>query len=137
MKRIAAIALLAIATLTTAGRANAQSDVLTFNVPFNFTVDRTFLPAGSYAFSFDSTVLDMLIIHDRTDSVRARAYVQRGSIGPGEPRTLIFHRYGGQYFLSEVRFGSDSNGVFLPATKLERQAREVSRREDLAFVAGH
>jgi hypothetical protein len=54
MKRIAAIALLATATLMTAGRANAQSDVLKVNVPFNFTVDRTFLPAGNYAFGFDS-----------------------------------------------------------------------------------
>ena len=56
---------------------------------------------------------------------------------PGKRDVLIFHKYGGQYFLSEVRFDFASNGIFLPATKLERQARKVSGVEDLASVAAH
>jgi hypothetical protein len=137
MKRIIAIALLAIATLMTAGSASAQSAVLKVDVPFNFTVSSTFLPAGNYDIGFDSKHPDILIVQDRTSSIRARALVERGSIGPGKPGTLILHRYGGQYFLSEVRFGSASNGAFLPASKLERQAREESGKEDLASVAAH
>jgi len=54
MNRIAAIALFAAAVLTTADSAAAQSRVIEVNVPFNFTVNNTFLPAGSYTFAFDS-----------------------------------------------------------------------------------
>jgi hypothetical protein len=137
MNRIHAIALLVIATLTTAGGAGAQSAALKVDVPFNFTVNGAALPAGNYSFGFDSMVPDLLIVRDGAKSVKARSLGERGSIGAGKPRTLIFHRYGGQYFLSEVRFGSASNGAFLPETKLEREARGASREEDLAFVAAH
>lgn len=137
MNRIAAIALFVGATLITAGSAAAQSSVVEANIPFNFTFSDTFLPAGTYTFGFDSMIPDMLIIRDRTRSVKARDYGQCGLIGPGKPHTLIFHRYGSQYFLSEVRFNSASNGVFLPARKLEKQAKKISGKQELASIAAH
>jgi hypothetical protein len=136
MKRIAAIALLATATLMTAGNASAQSAVLKVDVPFDFTVNNTFLPAGNYTFGFDSMLPNALIVEDRTKTVRARAYILRGSIGAGREDRLVFHRFGGEYFLSGVGFDSALDGVSLPVTKLERQAR-ASRREELASIAGH
>jgi hypothetical protein len=137
MNRTTAIALLALATLMTAGSAGAQSAVLKIDVPFNFTVSGTSVPAGSYTFGPDSMDPNVLVIEDRATMVRARAFAQRGSIGPGREDGLIFHQYGGKYFLSEVHFGFASNGIFLPVTRLERQARKVSGKEDLALVAGH
>ena len=56
MNRIAAIALFVGATLITAGSAAAQSSVVEANIPFNFTVSDTFLPAGTYTFGFDSMI---------------------------------------------------------------------------------
>jgi hypothetical protein len=137
MNRIAAIALFVIATLMTASSATAQSHVVEGNVPFNFTVNNTSLPAGNYTFSFDSLFPDMLVVRDRTESVKARGLGERGPVGSGKPGTLIFHRYGGQYFLSGVCFNSPSNGIFLPATKSERRAGKVSQKEELAYVAVH
>ena len=136
MKRITAIALFAIATLITSGSAGAQIAVLKANVPFNFTVNGTSLPAGNYTFGFDSMLPNTLIVQDQAKSVRARAYVLPGSIGAGMENRLIFHRFGGEYFLSEIGFDSASEEVSLPVTKLEREAR-VTRREELASVAGH
>src|SRR5580692_8615947 len=115
MNRITAIALFALATLTTFSSATAQRNVMDVNVPFNFTVNGTFLAAGTYTFGFDSMVPDLLIIRNRTMEVEAKDFGERGSLGPGRPRTLIFHHYGSQYFLSEVRFDSASHGIFLPA----------------------
>ena len=135
MNRIAAIALFIGAMLTTAGSAAAQGNAVEANVPFSFTVNNTFLPAGIYTFGFDSLLPDLLIVRDRAKNVKAKGLGQRGSIGPGMHVSLIFHRYGGQYFLSEIRFGSVSNGIFLPATRLEQQARKVSQQEELASVA--
>ena len=137
MNRIAAIALFAGATLMTASSATAQRNVIEVNVPFNFTVNNTFLPAGSYTLGFDPLFPDELIVRDRAKNVKATVFGQRGSLGPGRPGSLIFHQYGVQYFLSAVRVDSGSNGVFLPATKLEEQARKGSQKEDLAFIAAN
>jgi len=135
MNRIAAIALLALATSMTAGSASAQSAVLKVDVPFNFSVSDTFLPAGSYGLGFDPAHPNVLLIEDRTKSVKARAYVERGLIGRGTLHTLTFHRYGGQYFLSEIHLDSALEGVSLPETKLERQAGRTGRTEEVASVA--
>lgn len=135
MKRIAAIALFAFTTFLTAGSASAQSAVLKVDVPFNFTVSDTFLPAGSYEVGFDSVQPNVLVIQNRAKNVRATAYVQRGSIESGKEHTLIFHRYGDQYFLSEAGFDSASDGVSLRVTKLEKRA-SVNRHEELASIAG-
>src|SRR5208282_3458206 len=79
MNRTIAVMLFAIAAWMMAGSANAQSPVLKVNVPFNFTVNSTFLPAGNYEVGFDSMHPNVLVIQDRAKNVRARAYVQRGS----------------------------------------------------------
>ncbi len=136
MNRIAAIALFATATLMTAGNANAQRDFVTVDVPFSFTVNSTSLPAGIYTVCFDTMLPDWVVIQDQAKNVRARLWVLRGPFRAGREDRLIFHRYGGEVFLSEVHFNSAWNGVFLPETKLERKAR-VGRNEELAFLAAH
>jgi hypothetical protein len=136
MNRIIAIALLATATLMTAGSANAQRALLKVDVPFNFTVNSTVLPAGNYTIVLDPILPNTFDLLDRAKSVRARAYFLRGSIGPGREDRLIFHTYGGAHFLSEVGLNSASDGLFLPETKLESRAR-AGRKEELAFLSGH
>lgn len=136
MNRTIAVVLFATATWMAGPRAPAQAKELTVDIPFSFTVNNTVLPAGSYTLGFDSTSRNRLIIQGRTRSIRALAFVQRGFIGEGKEDGLIFHRYGGEYFLSEVGFDSALDGVSLPVTKLERKAR-AGRNEELAFLAGH
>jgi hypothetical protein len=69
MNRITAIALFVGAALMTANSATAQSSVVKVNVPFAFTVNNTFLPAGSYLVGFDSANPELLVIRDRTNAV--------------------------------------------------------------------
>jgi hypothetical protein len=136
MNRIAAIALLAIATSMTSASASAQSAVLKVDVPFDFAVSNNVLPAGSYTLGFDPAHPSVLLIEDRTKSVKARAFVERGLIGRGTLHTVTFHRYGGQYFLSEIHLDSALEGVLLPETKLEVQAGRAGRTEEVASIAG-
>ncbi|MGA7343192.1 MAG: hypothetical protein WBE72_00140 [Terracidiphilus sp.] len=136
MNRIGAIALFVAATMISAGSAAAESNTFEVNVPFNFTVNNTSLPAGIYTIGVDVLHPDVLILRDRTKSVKASGLGERGPIGAGKPRTLIFHGYDGQYFLSEVRFESTSDGIFLPATRSERRARNVNREAILVSVGG-
>lgn len=137
MIRIVAVALLAGAAFVTGSCAKAQGAVIEVDVPFNFTINNTFLSAGTYTFGFDSMIPELLVIRDRTMEVKAKGLGQRGSIDQRTPRTLIFHHYGSRYFLSEVRFGSASNGIFLPASKFERQVRKAKQNADLASIAVH
>jgi hypothetical protein len=137
MNRIAAIALFSVVVLMTAGRATAQSHSIEVKVPFTFIVNNTSLPPGSYFIDFDRMHPEVLMLRDRTHSVKAQDLGLRGSIGTGRPNTLMFHRYGSQYFLSEVRLGSASDGIYFPRTKLERQAGKVGAREEVALVAPH
>jgi hypothetical protein len=132
MKRIAAIALFVASTLLTAGSAVAQDHRVKATVPFNFTVNNSWLPAGTYTIGSNASTPNVLSIRDRAKSVHIL------TIGPTDPRDsekvgkLVFHRYGNQYFLSEIRCGLASMNVHFPATKLEKKARtqtqEAGRR---------
>ena len=119
----------------TTNSATAQSSVVKVNVPFAFTVNNTFLPAGSYLVGFDSANPELLVIRDQKNAVKAWDFGQRGSIGQGNLNALIFHRYGSQYFLSKVRLESASGGIELSAAKSEQRARKMNRNRELASIA--
>jgi hypothetical protein len=123
MKRIAAIALFVAATLLTAGSAVAQDHRVIATVPFNFTVNDSWLPAGTYTIVSDSTSPNILSIRDRAKSVYISAMSLTDPSDSEKVSKLVFHRYGNQYFLSEIRCGSASLNVHIPATKLEKKAR--------------
>ena len=131
MKRIAAIALFVASTLLTAGSAVAQDHRVKATVPFNFTVNNSWLPAGTYTIGSNSDTPNLLSIRDRAKSVHILA------MGLTDPRDsekvgkLVFHRYGNQYFLSEIRRGSASMNVHFPATKLEKKARTQTQEAGL------
>lgn len=90
MSRIAAIAFFALAAVMTSNSASAHIMKV---VPFDFTVNNNFPPAGTYTFGFDSMAPGLLIIQDRMKSVKATDLGQRSLIGPGKPRTLIFQDF--------------------------------------------
>ncbi len=137
MNRITAIALLIAAALMTPGIVAAQSGGFEVNIPFEFNVNHTLLPAGSYTIGMDILMhQDVLVIRDQTRTVKAADFGQSGLIGPGTPHSLIFHQYGSQYFLSRVRFDVASNGIFLPATKSEDQVRKSGWKEEMVFTGG-
>jgi hypothetical protein len=131
MKRIAAIALFVASTLLTAGSAVAQDHRVKATVPFNFTVNNSWLPAGTYTIGSNASTPNILSIRDRATSVHILA------MGLTDPRDsekvgkLVFHRYGNQYFLSEIRCGLASMNVHFPATKLEKKARTQTQEAGL------
>ena len=64
MKRIPAIALLAIANFALAGTSLAQSNGVQAKVPFDFTVGDKVLPAGNYTIRSESSHVIMIKNHD-------------------------------------------------------------------------
>jgi hypothetical protein len=135
MKRIVAIALFVAASLLTTRTAMAQSHAVEVNVPFNFTVNNTSLPAGKYTIASELTEPAMLVIRDNTRQIMAVDLGLYDPSGLGGKSQLVFHHYGNLYFLSEIRFAPAYKAVYLPPTKMEKFARKHNRLERPASIA--
>ena len=130
----------AAAAFATVAPALAQTEVhLIARVPFAFTVGDANLPSDTYHLSRMSGHREMLFLRGdrtgalvRTDEVR----LPRTDANP----SLVFHRYGDQYFLREIRW-EDTAQLDLPETKAERNAaegradRSAARMEKVTVVA--
>ncbi len=131
MKRIVnAIALFVASTFITAG-VWAQDHQVKATVPFNFTVNGTSVPSGKYTIGSESTNPNILNLRDRDKGVNILAMGLPDTRDTDKTGTLIFHRYGDQYFLSEIRCGSASLDVHFAPTKEEKQARKWAEEAGL------
>jgi hypothetical protein len=120
MKRnlIGIFSLVAIALLFTATGANAQA-ITRADVPFAFQVGKAQLPAGCYRVLPQRASIQIQSC-DTSASVLSAA---RTETGDGSSK-LVFHRIGGQYFLSQV--WSNGSAKMIPASKQEKQVLMAS-----------
>ena len=51
---------------------------------------------------------------------------------PGHDNTLVFHKYGNQYYLSEIRSEGASIDVRFPVTKAEKRAKSQAEEARLS-----
>src|ERR1700733_7494479 len=121
MKRITAIALLAIANFAMAGMSFAQSKGVKANGPFDFTVANKLLPAGTYTMIRESTGLIEIRNHDKP--VAVLTVVSHDENTSSDGGKLIFHKYGNQYFLSEILSDWATMNVSIPRSKTEKNVR--------------
>jgi|ERR1700761_4709302 hypothetical protein len=119
MKRITAIALLVIANFAMTGTSFAQSKVVRANVPFDFTVGDKLLPAGTYTIKETSDHLIMIRNHDKPIAVLS--LVNGDSHNSPNGGKLMFHRYGSQYFLSEILCDQANMNLQVPQSKTEKK----------------
>jgi hypothetical protein len=123
MNRISAIALIVAASFVTAGSAMAQDHRAKATVPFNFTVNGNSLPAGTYTVGSEVNSPNVITITDREKNIHILALTLPDANAPGTGNKLVFHHYGDQYFLSEVRCESTSMNVHLMTSKAEKRAK--------------
>ena len=123
------VSIIALA-FTTALLANAQtgSQTLRANVPFDFVVGDKTLASGEYAvapINEDATGIRVSGRNNHQNAIRLSIPVQ--TKGSSNRAMLIFHRYGEQYFLSQVWLPG-SEGREMLKSKAERAAeRELSK----------
>jgi hypothetical protein len=136
MKRITAIALLAIANFAVAGTSFAQSRTVQAKVPFDFTVGNKLLPSGTYTIKEQSTGLIVVKNHDKAIAMMSLVNPDGNTAAGGGK--LVFHKYGSQYFLSEILCDSADMNVRVPVSKTEKrvqlQEARIAPRSD-TFVA--
>ena len=127
MKQITALALFLAATIITAGKAIAQDYAVRATIPFSFTVNGKVLPAGNYTIGTDVTSPRILKISDRTQHANALAMSMPAAEEKHKSNQLVFHKYGDQYFLCEIRSQQSSLNVELPTSRQEKQARSQTQ----------
>jgi hypothetical protein len=131
-KALVMIGLVSILTLVAAAqRAEAQSRInYTANIPFEFTVGNTTLPAGLYTVTEIKTANGAAILQ-----VKAKGQdglfrlTDRVQIARPRARTvLVFNQYGEQYFLAQMWRAGELEGRLVRKSDRERAiVKELAR----------
>ena len=118
------VSVLSVYVILTAVPASAQvTRQMTVTIPFDFTVEKTTLPAGTYVvYATGSSQSDGWLMRDAEG--RAGTFVMTHAVRSrdlsGKAR-LEFRRYGGHYFLGRVWVAESDTGRELAQSRLERE----------------
>ena len=118
-----------LALVAAAGTARAQSPVrLTVDVPFDFYVGDQLMPAGRYTVGRAVKGTDRtLIVAGQNEDDRAAVVTTPVAGRESRSTALVFHRYGGEYFLRGAWTAGDAEGRGFRESKRERAARRGGR----------
>ena len=145
MKKLMSIAMMIVLVGALAVTATyAQSaDTLSVNIPFAFTVANRTFPAGDY--SVRRSIQGATVVMELRDAGNKRIYLTTDAVQSRDiqPKSmLVFHRYGEQYFLSQVWIEGRSAGQALRKTGAERAlqrefAKKQTKGETIAVATKH
>jgi len=113
--------LMVVLALMMVGEAAAQTVRMKANVPFDFVVNGSTLPAGEYSIqSFGTADGKTLLVKnaDLTDKALVNS-ISVQSLRSAKETKLVFHRYGDRYFLAEVWTEGNDRGNELPKSSRE------------------
>jgi hypothetical protein len=119
-----ALAMLAVALMISVPMSQAQSRVRA-NVPFAFTLEQSSMPAGGYEIS---SIDEKVISVRNLETGQARLLIASVHVEASQDQhaKLVFHKYGDQYFLSQIWDGSGNDGIELPTSKREKELTMAS-----------
>ena len=133
-----AIATLLITLSAGSSFAHGSEFGLRANIPFDFVIGTKTLPQGTYTVKFLETSPNVLVIRGQDNNEGAIALsitVSAEDIEDNSPK-LIFHRYGNEYFLSQVWSGAGLAGKELPKSQQEREhLAKGSLEAEVVFIA--
>jgi hypothetical protein len=119
MNRTPAIFLITLASVAATG-ANAQEPALKANIPFDFTVGNTWMPAGEYTIT--APIREVLLLRTAGHSA---SIVSSENNAESSGSKLVFDRYGNQYFLHEVLCPNVASlNLDVAPSKAEKNARQ-------------
>ena len=121
--------------MTTA--ASAQTIHMKADIPFNFIINGSTLPAGEYSVTSADVGGQVLLISDLS-SHRNNLIVANScrSAKAATKTKLVFHRYGDRYFLNQIWVAGDDAGHEIPTSRREKEvARDFSMQEVVLVAA--
>lgn len=118
--RVALIAAFATILAQPAVKAQTTSNAVVAKIPFAFQIGSYRLPAGTYRLETQGNALLWI----KGDSGSAVMMVLKDATkNPSPDSVVVFHHYGNQYFLREVRTAGDEGFLWSSETKAERRAK--------------
>jgi hypothetical protein len=115
-----ALAMLAAALVLSVPFVQAQS--VKADVPFAFSLQGQSMPAGNYSIiAVSDQVLEVWNLDSRHGQLLAKQMSVQSSKDQG-PK-LVFHKYGDQYFLSQIWDGQSDTGIQLAESKREKEVK--------------
>lgn len=122
MKLFPAVALLSLVAVSAIHGASAQDRALKANIPFNFTIGESSLPAGRYIISAPVAGLVRVVSEDRR--LTATVVASKGYNETKGSSKLVFDKYEDQYFLHRIICPTAGRmNVEIAAWKSEKRAR--------------
>lgn len=119
--RFAALAVLAVIVAQPALKAQTTETVAVANIPFDFQVGSYHYTAGKYTLQFDNN--HVLILQSNADSGVMGVWWDSTSKPPTMSK-LVFHHYGSQYFLRELRVKGSQEFLNSSRSDDERSAQK-------------
>jgi len=131
--------MLSFLLMLTAVTVSAQSESIRVITSFSFIVGQKTLPAGEYTVEpnrKDSDNVWLVQSRDGHASALFTTNTVRASETQEEAR-LVFHRYGGQYFLSQIWTTGEATGRELLMPRLESQlAKNAIEHRVIVLASG-
>ncbi len=133
MKKVSVIVLALMVLLLVPATVCAQSDGISFNVPFRFGIADKQMPAGKYQVTaLYWNAVSLVCAESKTGVV---ALGQPTTQPAGAQPKLIFHKYGNHYFLAEVRLLNMHSGRKLYQSKEETEIATGNSTPEMVEVA--
>jgi hypothetical protein len=129
-------ALLGLSLMLATVSAYGQTVRVKANIPFNFTVTGATLPAGTY--TIQSLASDGKALAIRDSNMKARGLVlatRCESLNDAKQTKLVFHRYGGRYFLTQIWTEGSNAGHQIPKSPRETEVAKDYTMQEVVLVA--
>jgi hypothetical protein len=130
--RIALIVAFALVVPRAATHAQGMDTAVVANIPFAFQIGAYHYRAGRYTVHLQGN--HVLSLSSNKDSGLMEVSWDT-ALRPSTTGALVFHRYGNQYFLRQMRVRGSSESLISPQSKEERSAQkevvEAKRNADL------
>ncbi len=128
---LSALAFASLLVILASSSAQAQIPTkLVVSVPFDFTVGKTTLKAGTYSIKkFNGSALLIKNGH-ATTAVLVSAPLAIASEGARASERLVFNRYGDNYFLTQVWLSVGSGLQIYPTKQEQKVAHEYELAND-------
>ncbi|HEX3248051.1 MAG TPA: hypothetical protein VHS05_01385 [Pyrinomonadaceae bacterium] len=127
-----------LATAFVSVQAQSPEYRIRVNIPFDFSIAGKKLPAGNYSIgrvtpNSDNTVLSIRDANGSSKETRFSIPVQ--AVDAKNQATLVFHRYGDDYFLYQVWSAGETTGRQFPKSSAEREIQSHLMNEASGNVA--
>ena len=129
--------LIALGLLFATGSAYAQSINVKANIPFDFVVDKQTMPKGEYKIESIGSEGSSVLLITSADGASKKLETVHSTQSVLEPMgsKMVFHRYGNDYFLSEVWSTNADSGYEFRQGRLEKELAKASSKSTVAVAA--